>query len=552
MTSHEIPEWAITKRKTLAPAIVLRWNDTSAVVICPFPTCQKLHTHGSERARDGYPNSRLSHCQKLQQEYQLIWPFEIDGVAKKLDLGFELDRDEGVWKTIGTALDYFEFGDSTGDLAPDAVRSHPSDADLLESLDGLTLDEKKYAWFISHCVTGEIHQATRCLKSTKSPGSFLRKKDSDGNTALALACMQGNYDIVEFLLDQGSAKDSKNEKNETPLIISLRHGRGEIARRLISRGASVLSRDVSGASVLAHAKELRERLEETRIYACMPSFSTDTTHGEVKHLRDSGGNIVMTYYEDPNPSPASRYRKHQEEVDCVQRIINACVVHETIRKRIEKHKRTRERRAQAMKVSISRSTVKAMVTVFQNAYEIPIADGKKTFAYLDRGEAHDLVFAVSGWSGGQFAEIDGCVDRKLWTERVFEFSRIVGHNLICDTWDEYGRQGSFHACHAEKQLMAFVLWHYTSLQAMPDQKAPEAEKARYARVNKLHHCIDDSTHPVISGTKHCDRYCGPPVELVTPVIYVTNVECSDCMSFRSRIREFTGIKITVKMVANID
>jgi hypothetical protein len=58
--------------------MVIKWNDTKAFVVCPFPTCQKIHGHGSSRAPEGYPTRRLSHCDKLQQEYQLVWPFETD------------------------------------------------------------------------------------------------------------------------------------------------------------------------------------------------------------------------------------------------------------------------------------------------------------------------------------------------------------------------------------------------------------------------------------------------------------------------------------------
>jgi hypothetical protein len=169
MTPHAIPEWAITKRKTLTPALILKWDDTSAFVICPFPTCQGLHRDGSTCVPDGYPNSRLSHCQALKQQYQLIRPFEQDCVAEDLDLGYELDRDAAVWRTTGTPLDDFEFGDNLEAVAQDAVRSG---ADLLESLDGLTLDEEAYKWFISSCVTGDLHDATRCLTSSTPSGAY--------------------------------------------------------------------------------------------------------------------------------------------------------------------------------------------------------------------------------------------------------------------------------------------------------------------------------------------------------------------------------------------
>jgi hypothetical protein len=243
-----------------------------------------------------------------------------------------------------------------------------------------------------------------------------------------------------------------------------------------------------------------------------------------------------------------RYREHQEKIDRIQSIINACIVNEATQKRIRKHKQDRARKVCAMKVSTSRSAVPAMVTVSCDAYQIPMADGGKTFGYLELGEAHDLVFAVSGWSGRQFADIDGCVDRELWTKRVFEFSRIVGHSIESHEYDHHGREGIFHACHAEKQLMAFTLWHYTSLQEKPAQQASEAEWARYERMSQLHQCIRNSTRSTATCTKHCQSYHGPPVEVIRPIIYVTHTVCTDCTKFRRRILEHTGIDITLKVI----
>lgn len=159
-----------------------------------------------------------------------------------------------------------------------------------------------------------------------------------------------------------------------------------------------------------------------------------------------------------------------------------------------------------------------MITVFRDVYHVPITAENKTFAYLERGDGDDYVFAVSGWSGGQFANIDGCIDRELWTKRVFEFSKIIGHKLDHHKKDEPGRKGSYHACHAEKQLMAYVLWHYTSLQTEPDQEASEAEWTRYKRVDKLHQCIWEGTDYVAACAQPCERYRGPPVGTVKPII----------------------------------
>lgn len=212
MFSPNTPEWAIRKRQTLAPAVVFKWNDTRAFVVCPFPTCQKLHSHGSSRAPEGYPTRRLSHCDKLQHEYQLVWPFEADSVAKDLGPGFELDRDAGIWRTIGTDIEDPETEEVLDDSAQRAIQGHSSEEDLLESLDHLALDEEEYRWFISHCVNGDIQEVTFRLTSTYSGEAFLQRKGSDGNTALALACMEGNYEMAKLLAERGSPIDSKKRQ----------------------------------------------------------------------------------------------------------------------------------------------------------------------------------------------------------------------------------------------------------------------------------------------------------------------------------------------------
>ena len=98
-------EIAVSLRKTLAPAIVHKWNDSKAYVVCPFPTYQKVHGYGSSRTPEEYPNGRISHCDRLQQECQLAWPFEADSVAEDSGLRFELERETGAWKTIGTDIE---------------------------------------------------------------------------------------------------------------------------------------------------------------------------------------------------------------------------------------------------------------------------------------------------------------------------------------------------------------------------------------------------------------------------------------------------------------
>ncbi|KAF7574172.1 Ank-2 multi-domain protein [Pyrenophora tritici-repentis] len=119
--------------------------------------------------------------------------------SRKLESGFELDRDAGIWKTIGTDIEDPETEEILEESAQGPIQSHPSEEHLLEPLNSLALDEEEYMWFTSHCVTSDIKQAALCLKSTNSAKTFLHRKDPNGNTALALACMKGQYDMVRFL-----------------------------------------------------------------------------------------------------------------------------------------------------------------------------------------------------------------------------------------------------------------------------------------------------------------------------------------------------------------
>jgi hypothetical protein len=182
-------------------------------------------------------------------------------------LGFELDREAGLWRTIGTDIEDPETEEVLEESAQGPIHGHPSEERLQEPQSRLALDEEVYTWFISHCATSDIEQAALCLESTDSAETLLHRKDSDGNTALALACMEGHYDMVRFLVEQGSLIDFKNKSGETPLIISRRYGRTEVTAYLASHGALISSCDGSGASILSHShpKVLLERLEGTRI-----------------------------------------------------------------------------------------------------------------------------------------------------------------------------------------------------------------------------------------------------------------------------------------------
>lgn len=92
--------------------------------------------------------------------------------------------------------------------------------------------------------------------------------------------------------------------------------------------------------------------------------------------------------------------------------------------------------------------------------------------------------------------------------------------------------------------MAYVLWHYTSLQLEPNQEANEAEWTSYE--GKLDHCIWEGTASVAACAQPCKSYRGRPIRTVKLVIHITNHVCPDCSNFRERILLYTGFDVSLE------
>lgn len=161
--------------------------------------------------------------------------------------------------------------------------------------------------------------------------------------------------------------------------------------------------------------------------------------------------------------------------------------------------------------------------VYLHKFTAPMVDEEKTFAYLSRGSPFEDMFAVSGYSKGCFGGVDGCLDREEWTAKVFMFSQAIGHGL--KAWPEKDknhksrRPGSFYACHAEKQVMAYFLWKHTTSQGEVT-------------------CYSEEELQALEKSK-------PPVLLVKKEIYVTRDPCDDCKKFQKKVRDKTGIDFNV-------
>jgi hypothetical protein len=110
---------------------------------------------------------------------------------------------------------------------------------------------------------------------------------------------------------------------------------------------------------------------------------------------------------------------------------------------------------------------------------------------------------------------------------VFMFSKAVCHSLkVWPKRDKNRRPGTYYACHAKKQVMAYFLWKHTTIQ---DEVMDDLDKELEERSLKLK-ALEKSKLAVLRMKKN---------------IYISKDQCFDCKAFQERVREMTGIDLHV-------
>jgi len=150
------------------------------------------------------------------------------------------------------------------------------------------------------------------------------------------------------------------------------------------------------------------------------------------------------------------------------------------------------------------------ISVLGQIFSAPMRKASKAFAYLDRGTSYKDIFAVSGYKGGRYGGIDGCLDREEWTRKVKLIAEFIGHT--------FNHPEPYYVSHVEKQLIAYFLWNHTTLGQLLDEKCTQ-------KINL------ESFKPVVLGMKKD--------------IYVNKPCCSDCKGFRGRVEDMTGVDFNI-------
>ena len=79
------------------------------------------------------------------------------------------------------------------------------------------------------------------------------KEYSIGLTALIIAALEGHHAVVQVLLTKGAEVNAKDMSGTTPLIAATKNGHAAVVQALLAKGPNVNMKDFSGKTALMHA-----------------------------------------------------------------------------------------------------------------------------------------------------------------------------------------------------------------------------------------------------------------------------------------------------------
>lgn len=147
------------------------------------------------------------------------------------------------------ANEFDEFGRTPLSLAVKEERE-----DIVEILLGLQANPDRSEDYKNPKYKGRLTGASPMMHATqnKMSGSILdlhgrhanmNRKNSQGITPVHLACLGGDADLLEVLLEQGGDPESKDKGGWTPLIYAAYAGHIECVKAILETGASIKAKD---------------------------------------------------------------------------------------------------------------------------------------------------------------------------------------------------------------------------------------------------------------------------------------------------------------------
>lgn len=500
------------------------WDSWTVDVKCPF--CLKIHKHGFGGSYESV--YRVAHCDSSPPlafpSYQLKFPFSqaLETTAYKIDKASKryvaIDADPPRPRP-----DLLEEGNLPPEENPavaletfqDAVETITIDKTdkifqrLHEAFGG---DETSTVIRIEHVLNqmiffGDEDYVREYLDSSPESRIFLHGvRDDNGESALSCAACERFPATVKLLLDRGSNANFQNRDGRTPLMQAALWGRYENVRHLLMHGADKNLRDSDGFRAIDFA-ESSDRNEEERYWRL---GGENATYREITPTANQARRMIVHLLKDAQdeivPGPNSSFENHafQKQPPGIMKLVAPIA-------------------------------------------EYPISNEWKTIARLERGDKHPSVAAMSGWGHG---DTTATISGRDWTPEVIRIADILGYTITPHGERDRGIPGQYHACHAEMQLMAYLISKHVFLE--PEIGAPKKIRNPTDPQHLTKEDLEGGTSK--KAELESDNKRGPLHELATimppamfkrATILVSTRPCEDCSQFSKFVNLELGLNISL-------
>lgn len=507
-------------------AEILWWDSRTIHVRCPY--CSKIHKHGFGGHYDLRELRRVSRCDigPISLYYSFKFPFsteygttayEIDKTNKRyVALGAVEEQSEDdqlgirfAGLGLGQEEENIEALEKWEDV--DEVVTINLNEQVLGQSSGIdeTFTIKRIDQVLNQMLNGDVHCVQNYLDTSPNSRIFLRGIGRSGKSALLLAAGKKHSEMVKLLLERGSDPNfRRKEDSRTPLMEAALWGRYENFKLLLQHGASKDIRDSRGLKAIDLAKPC-ERNEEERYKR---TGGEHPIHPEITFTANRMRKIIVKLLEDINDGTKVSPTKEDDFNNYSFR-------------------------------KPSPWTIQLVGPITE--YSLPYSN--KTIARLERGNQYPSIAAMSGYSHGEGHEV---ISGDHWTAQVRDLAQMIGHSLKTEETYDKGIPGLFNACHAEKQLMAYLVNRHvfleTDVRPRRVRQVDVVQKHVDAEGLERTLTLESEEEELPKAPLHDLSTVTPPVVLKKATILVSSPPCDDCTEFLGLLNCKLGLKISLR------
>ena len=319
----------------------------------------------------------------------------------------------------------------------DPDQKRPSDMPII-----IPWREKRF--FDSFCINGDLCKVKALLDASSQPRRLLEETEyEEDKPSIIKACEAGQFEMVDFMVSQEVNIDAPDPLGNTALMRAVYYGYGATAKSLIQAGASLTACNNKGESVVDVARRglaLQQALNSTERRSQRSLNPSVPDLWSRQDLAQKARNIEIL------DDIVELYEFRQSAVYASVALLELQRAGFPATKKFSGVKR-------------ACANAQAIGELMRENFNTPVSSQCKTIACLTRGDTLPPTFAVSGWPCALYPPEDH--QHINWEDKIFQLVDALGHPLPRSRKD-FGRDGRYFACHAEKHLLTHLIWNHTT------------------------------------------------------------------------------------------